>query len=103
MVSVFSEKAARPCEEARPRAAGSGRGARHAREGRMTVSSWFFNPTDNLATLIGAGVTLLGSGLVVLGLVMNARQWRSEAASRRHQEFESRIERFQTPKTRAAI
>lgn len=61
---------------------------------------WLFAPTDNLGTILAA---TLGSLIVAGGLWLNLRQWRAEAASRRHQEFESPIEKFHTSETRAAL
>jgi hypothetical protein len=62
--------------------------------------TWLFSPTDNLGTIVAAAS---GSGILALGLWASFKQWRAEAASRRHQEFENRIEKFHTPETRVAL
>jgi hypothetical protein len=64
------------------------------------MNNWLFAPTDNLGTMLAAAG---GAAIVAGGLWLNLKQWRAEAASRRHQELENRIEKFHTPETRAAL
>lgn len=64
----------------------------------LIAQDWLLRATDNLGTIVAAALAaVLGSLIVAGGLWLNLKQWRAEAASRRHQEFENRIEKFQTP------
>lgn len=67
------------------------------------MGGWLMKAPDNLSGL-------LSSGLVAAGLIFTAKQWRSdvqhkreEAKARDLQSYVDRLDRFRTPKTRAAI
>jgi hypothetical protein len=60
------------------------------------VGSWLTHETDNLVTLIGAG-------LVFAGLFQTSRTMRDEARSRRVDQYAARLREFRTVQTNAAI
>jgi hypothetical protein len=67
------------------------------------VGSWLAKETDNLATMIGTALVLVGLLVAPRQLRIDTEARREEARSRRYQEFADRIEKFRTPKARAAI
>lgn len=60
------------------------------------LGSWLTHETDNLVTLIGAG-------LVFAGLFQTSRTMRDEARSRRIDQYAARVRDFRTVQTNAAI